>query len=1567
MLLKRKIIPLLLTVILMITTIPVSVFAGPEDSNITWAGAMNYNSANNYITTISSLSAPNRTEMKWAYPLNISAMSGGAYYAGQSVIADGYLYATGGGKLHKIDVKTGEGVILNNNAGSTGSDYDYLCYADGILLLSTKDSIVAYDLYGTQLGSVEGTYGDYHPIQYHDGYAICNGWIYQVEQGEAGVTFTQVGETAIGGDTFNWSSGAFVEGVFYVAATTTVYAVDYKTNTILDSYVFDPNRTATKNVQGGLCYDEESGRLFWATYTYNSYLHSIAIESGKFVENSYMSEDVGQKSVATPIVYNGRVYLAGQQGRICVHGAEDLSKVYDSVSLGGGKVQGTPILSAADGKIRIYAQCSNGHLYLFTDHGDLGEAVKLAETQNYTKVLYPYAGYEQYAMDEEGNIYCYNESGYLFCFGRSGCEKPTITTDLSEKQVKYGVGTPTEALTVAATVSEGELSYQWQSGSDGESFSDIAGATEASYLPPSDVEGKTYYRCVITNTLGKETASETSSAACILIKTLSSSTLLNAMAGKGNSATATSNIAKAITGEDGVLTIENCTFDVKNLFFGVSEEGNVTGIEVLYGAGTATPKRYSVSNDTYPVRYYQSTYTKPIVAKVSVTAEDGVSTGEQYLIVSKEDAKKYILRAELTSESEYFSQNSLVFTQADQSAALLVDPKETIGTGELYQPQWTWESSDVSVARVDANGVVTCVGGGEATITATHQGIQTSIHVSSDAPVHNLHTYQDKLCSVCGYQEPEAISAKMTVIDPENNIAVSKDGTTELYQKELSVGDPDCDGKITLQDALIAVHQQHSVNGTADFATEESDLGPFITKFWGQQTSNVCYLLNDAVAYSLLTEWKPDDRITTYFYRDTQNYSDIYTWLDGNSTITAGVNAEFVLKGLASSGTVIPKGATIQVFDKQGSQICDALAGDDGSFVLCIQTPGEYVLKAGGNASYTGQVWDSETGGYRDQEFFTAPVVTSQLSISVLPYVEKTVYMTIATKNGGFGVNKNGEDMWRVPVKVTDDPENPDGVVTILEALIAAHQQYHPNGAEGFYMESSKYGAFITKLWGENNGGNCQYYFNDVEMTGSGIKTGTNGREWKDQLLDTVVETGDAFYIYSLQATDYNKADLYTYFDSVSQNTTAGNEMTFTLKSVAGYGNNKVETSLVTVKDDNGKSLPNLSTTVDADGTFKITFSQKGTYTVDVRTNGGNYIAPARLIVYVKGSGSSSDTITVSFTLLGDEKHGTPAGSSSTHTKKKGNLETWLKKTKITLDKGSYVIDAVEKALKDNGIGYVIEDNYVSEVKGLGEFDNGELSGWLYTLNGKYPTKGMEAQKLSNGDAIVLHYTDDYTAEKASENLGTSSSTVIIKPQEPTKTEDPTESDKLMFTPQTYPDVRPEDWYYEGVKYAYENHLMQGTENGFEPESNMTRAMLVTVLWRMEQEPVVNYLLSFDDVIGETWYTEAVRWAASEKIILGVDTHLFGTEEELTREQLAIILYRYAQKKNLTIEKNGSTDMSAFSDFNSVADYATGAMKWAVGSGLIQGKNETILAPADSATRAEIATIFMRFSKGIGK
>ena len=107
--LKQKTIAFILAITMIFTVAQPAVFAESSKSHVSWSGAMNFNNENNYVTSVRGPSAPNVTELKWAYPLNTSVISGGAYYAGQNVIVDGYLYATGGGKLHKVDIETGEG------------------------------------------------------------------------------------------------------------------------------------------------------------------------------------------------------------------------------------------------------------------------------------------------------------------------------------------------------------------------------------------------------------------------------------------------------------------------------------------------------------------------------------------------------------------------------------------------------------------------------------------------------------------------------------------------------------------------------------------------------------------------------------------------------------------------------------------------------------------------------------------------------------------------------------------------------------------------------------------------------------------------------------------------------------------------------------------------------------------------------------------------------------------------------------------------------------------------------------------------------------------------------------------------------------------------------------------------------------------------------------------------------------------------------------------------------------------------------------------------------------------
>ena len=173
-------------------------------------------------------------------------------------------------------------------------------------------------------------------------------------------------------------------------------------------------------------------------------------------------------------------------------------------------------------------------------------------------------------------------------------------------------------------------------------------------------------------------------------------------------------------------------------------------------------------------------------------------------------------------------------------------------------------------------------------------------------------------------------------------------------------------------------------------------------------------------------------------------------------------------------------------------------------------------------------------------------------------------------------------------------------------------------------------------------------------------------------------------------------------------------------------------------------------------------------------------------------------------------------------------------------------------------------------------------------------------------------------------------------------------------------------WYHEATDYVLENGLMNGVGNNlFDPNGTTSRAMIVTILWRLEGEPVVNYLMQFEDVPADTWYTEAVRWAASEKIVEGWNGK-FDPMGEITREQFATILWRYAKYKGYDVSVGEDTNILSYEDAFSVSEYAIPAMQWACGAGLMQGDGVNLTPKAD-ATRAQAAALFQRFCENVAE
>ena len=182
-----------------------------------------------------------------------------------------------------------------------------------------------------------------------------------------------------------------------------------------------------------------------------------------------------------------------------------------------------------------------------------------------------------------------------------------------------------------------------------------------------------------------------------------------------------------------------------------------------------------------------------------------------------------------------------------------------------------------------------------------------------------------------------------------------------------------------------------------------------------------------------------------------------------------------------------------------------------------------------------------------------------------------------------------------------------------------------------------------------------------------------------------------------------------------------------------------------------------------------------------------------------------------------------------------------------------------------------------------------------------------------------------------------------------------------------FKDVTDSDWYYEAVQFVYEKGIMVGTSDvTFAPSQTITRAMVVTMLHRMEGKPLTNNKITFKDVEDGTWYTEAIRWANKAGIVSGYSEDTFGTNDAITREQMLVILYRYAMYKKIDVKLDKDAEKMAFNDNDKIADWVRPAAEWAYANGIVKGAN-TYLMPKDNATRAMTASMFQSFISNILK
>ena len=258
----------------------------------------------------------------------------------------------------------------------------------------------------------------------------------------------------------------------------------------------------------------------------------------------------------------------------------------------------------------------------------------------------------------------------------------------------------------------------------------------------------------------------------------------------------------------------------------------------------------------------------------------------------------------------------------------------------------------------------------------------------------------------------------------------------------------------------------------------------------------------------------------------------------------------------------------------------------------------------------------------------------------------------------------------------------------------------------------------------------------------------------------------------------------------------------------------------------------------------------------------------------------------------------------------------------------------------------------------LGELDLGEYGADAFPDTARITLLGEDLKPLAGGMTGTADVEAFPWEDEEPSSPGTGTEEPVLPPSQPgTEPQEPAVPVYLPFT-----DVSAADWFYEAVGYVYAKGMMRGlSENTFAPYATTDRAMIVTILHRLEGSPAA-LPAAFTDVSEGQYYAVPVAWASSAGIVEGYEDATFRPEAPITREQLAAILYRYARYKDLDVSVMG--DLGRFPDASSVSLYASDAMSWAVGSGLIAGLDGA-LQPGGAAGRAQVAVILQRLCAGL--
>lgn len=1069
--LKGKLFAILLAFVMIFTGLGIGSWgienAYAASSSVKWSGAYNQNE----ITASTLPQTAETADITWKTKIG-QVNNWGQAYAGTNIIIGDYLYTTGQEKLMQINKTTG---IVEKcvNGGSTAMYYDYLTYGNDTILVATQTSLTAYGLndLSKKWEITDCKFGFYHPLQYNEGYLFCSGYIYKIA--EDGMSATQIGTGTVNNDIFSWTAGCFVGEYYYIASQNKLYVVDYKNSTdnivIKDQkqYSEDTTAAANKPTATGLVYD--NGTLYWVSHTGT---WSSTASSGIVYKNTVnptlgslnddlQSSSISQMSCAKPVVYNGRIYVGGQKGNIDVINAATLNTIY-TISTGGGKIQGNPLISSAGnvGEALLYVQAYNGSIYILKDsegitNGNDATLIEIAKTVNPEKGISAYS-FEQLSVDQEGGLYAYCESGYLYKISLNEAYLKKLNADK---------GTFTEAFNIYSTDYEvvvprdtEKITFEYADQSNEEKTKEVS------------INGE-QTNATITATKGVNTRKYN-----IQIRKVSNVATLKKVGINGSASVNATYPLTYLTPKDDLYKVEgwtggNGSAKISRIYLSLNDSKATTTWETIQGVSKSIANSTASDSEAsyHRVINYFSGVTNPVLAKLTITAEDGVTKKEYYFVVTSGDDSSYKFATNIT-----MNETTLSLAKANKEAQLSVNVSKSVGTATSYSDSIKWTSSNPDVATVDPTGKVTAVTTGKVKITAEY-GITKAI------------------CDVTVTGMPATV---YVTIGDKGELATAKDGTS-VAQKEVSVNDEDNDGALTVNDALIATHNNLYQGGSsAGYAAANTEYGLSITKLWGDTSGNYGYWINNNSCWSLTDPINAGDYLTAFVYKDS-GYSDTYAKFENQTyNTTAGQNVVLQVSGYSwqTYGFTPYQEATVKV-----------LGANNGSYnTLTTNASGQVTLKFPSAGTYYVEAYEANASKYM------VPCVCKVVVTPATPITpqEGTVTFTMKGDTVHTGTLHQGTSYptWIAPTTVTLS----DSIKTVGNVFkkVLDEKGFNYVGLSGNYVSSITNANGVT-LAEFTNGNN------------SGWKYRVNGDEPQKGLNDYTLSAGDTIEFFYTD--DYTK------------------------------------------------------------------------------------------------------------------------------------------------------------------------------------------------------------------------------------------------------------------------------------------------------------------------------------------------------------------------------------------------------------------------------------------------------------